>query len=70
MNIIIIRYNSNGQLMSSKPCRDCIELLKTIGIQRIYYSNDNHKIVCERLDTISSNHISWGCRYIIDNNII
>ena len=56
--------------MSSKPCRDCIELLKTIGIQRIYYSTDTHKIVCERLDTISSNHVSWGYRCLIEKNII
>jgi hypothetical protein len=70
MNILIIRYNSNGELMSSKPCRDCIELLRTIGIQRIYYSTDQHQIVFERLDTISSKHISWGYRYLLEKNQI
>jgi hypothetical protein len=62
INIMVIRYNSNGELMGSKPCRDCIELLKVMGISRVYYSTDEHKIACIRLMDLHSDHVSWGCK--------
>jgi hypothetical protein len=67
--IIIIRYNSNGELMCSKPCKDCIELLKLIGVDRVYYSTDQHKIACVKIQNLYSEHISWGYRFILNRNV-
>ena len=38
--LIVIRVNRIGDVVSSKPCNDCIKYIKQCGIKRIYYSSD------------------------------
>ena len=37
-NIIVIRVNPSGKLAESRPCDKCYELLKYVGIKKVYYS--------------------------------
>ncbi len=39
--IINIRLNKKGNLMSSKPCPCCSELLRDLGCKRFFYSYEN-----------------------------
>jgi len=54
IDMIVIRQSS-GKLCESKCCKDCIKLMKFIGIRKVYYSNSNGKIICEKLCNISNN---------------
>ncbi len=65
INILVIRYNSDGYLMDSKPCKDCIEMMRAIGIHKVYHSTPEHKITAIKLQNLHSEHISWGYRYIL-----
>lgn len=37
-SIIVIRVNPTGKLAESRPCDKCYELLKYVGIKKIFYS--------------------------------
>ncbi len=48
----------NVQLVSGRPCQNCLEMMKSIGIRRVYYSNDYGEIVCENIKDMISIHSS------------
>lgn len=36
--LIVVRVNDKGELLNSKPCSICMELLHDFGVKRVYYS--------------------------------
>ena len=36
--LIVVRINSRGMAMSSKPCNQCQELIKSAGIRKVVYT--------------------------------
>ena len=62
-DLFIMRNNSLGKGFSSKPCRDCIRLLRSdfplIHINRVSYF-ENGKIITEKFSDISNDHVSRG----------
>jgi deoxycytidylate deaminase len=63
MDIIVIRINKKLQLRNSRPCKDCIDELKQIGIRKVYYSNDNGDIVYEFVENMIKTHTSAGMKF-------
>lgn len=53
IDMIVIRQ-SGGNLAESKCCEDCIKLMRLVGIRKVYYSNSNGDIVCEKLNNIKN----------------
>ena len=53
-DMIVIRRNKNSKLMLSKPCEDCISLMKHFGLKRVFYSTDAGDIVCEKVSSIEN----------------
>ena len=49
---------NNIQLVNSRPCYMCLEMMKAVGIRRVYYSDDYGKIVCENVKDMVSIHTS------------
>jgi len=39
--ICVLRINRRGLILGSKPCENCSKLLNAVGLQDIYYSNDD-----------------------------
>lgn len=39
--LVIIRINRQGDIVSSKPCADCVKHIKHYGIKKIFYSSDD-----------------------------
>lgn len=46
--LVVVRVSKSGQLLNSKPCSICEELLKDSAVKRVYYS-DGDGIQCLRL---------------------
>ena len=47
--ILVIRvHHSTGELLMSKPCKNCSDKIKNIGIKHVYYSNENGTITYEK----------------------
>jgi len=55
---------TNDDYMNSKPCENCISILKNYQISKIYYSSGRNKFKVEKLNDIKSDHISLGHRYM------
>lgn len=47
--------------LNSKPCIHCLQLMETIGIQRVIYSYDKNIIKTKRRD-IQTEHVSRGMK--------
>jgi hypothetical protein len=50
LNILVIRLNCDGQLTDSRPCCMCEHLMRQFHIYRVYYSDHNGEICCQRID--------------------
>ena len=53
IDMIVIRQ-SKGRLAESKCCEDCIKLMKSVGIRKVYYSNSDGNIVFDTLYKIKN----------------
>ena len=47
--LIVIRVNSSGQMVNSKPCKHCTKMLIFYGIKKIIYSNKNGELIKESI---------------------
>lgn len=69
-DIYVVRvYNGNDndkiRTSMSKPCKNCISFLRSIGIKRVFYSTGDiyeGGWKCEKISDIISDHISIGNR--------
>ena len=60
MDILVIRINNNFALRNSRPCNQCIEKLRKIGIRKVFYSTDDGTIVSEFIEHMDKIHTSAG----------
>ena len=63
-NIITVYRAHNGELLNSRPCDDCIKVMRYFGIKRVKYSTGDPVIpfVIEHLDEIEFHGPSKGNR--------
>lgn len=60
-SIVVIRYSRNtGLLQNSKPCENCLTIMKNVGIKHVYYSDSNGQIIKEKVQNIQSSYCSSG----------
>lgn len=45
LNIVVLRLNKFGEFGMSRPCDNCCSVLNAYGLNRIYWSNSEGKIV-------------------------
>ena len=57
-SIVVLRVNSNGKLLNSKPCYHCLQILKKIGISKIYYSTEDGEIEVQKIKNMDTDHYS------------
>lgn len=61
--IIVIRKPNNesiGHYLESRPCNECVKMMKKIGIKKVHYSNDNGDIVTEKVKDMDLKHNTPG----------
>ena len=39
-SIFVTRYTRGGNVGCAKPCTDCMDLIRAVGIRRVYYTED------------------------------
>ena len=61
--LIVIRIDNNNNLCDSKPCEECINIIKTHGIKKVYYST-NGGIIIEKVSLMSSDHLSYAQKHL------
>jgi hypothetical protein len=50
---MVVRIGANDKLVNARPCYQCTLMLKSIGINKVYYSIENN-IVCEKVSQMIS----------------
>lgn len=63
MDIFVIRIDYNNKLVNSRPCHNCLSMMKAVGIQRVFYSVDNI-IECEHVSNMISINASSVTRFL------
>ena len=48
-DLYVCRINKEGDFRNSKPCTMCHEVLKHVGIKRVYYTTNNNTIEMYKL---------------------
>lgn len=64
LDILVIRINKQLALKNSRPCNNCIDKLKKIGIRKVFYSNENGNIIGEFINDMEKYHISSGTKFM------
>lgn len=63
-DILVIRISRSNlssmdnKLVNSRPCQHCLDMMKSIGIRRVYYTDDSGKIIFENVKDMISIHTS------------
>ena len=81
IDLIVIRINKSGNPCNARPCYNCLNLMKAVGIRKVYYSinminNTNKdylsiKLVCENVQDMVSIQTSSISRCLdINQNFI
>ncbi len=68
LEIVVIRVNNSGCLVNSKPCISCLYYLRLYGVRNIYYSDNDGKMIKEKIVEVETKHKSIGyrnlCKYL------
>lgn len=67
-NILVIRVN-NDILKNSRPCNSCIDKLQRLGINKVYYSNEDGDIIYEYVHNMPRLHECSSNKYIRKLNV-
>jgi deoxycytidylate deaminase len=86
LDLLVIRINNNNEICISRPCYNCLNMMKLVNIRRVYYVDNNNNIIHENVKDMISIHSSltsrWiytlthhieyatGCDQIVYNNIL
>lgn len=64
-DIFVVRINkpdnkesSCTKLVNARPCAHCLDMMKSVGIRRVYYSDDSGEIIYENVKDMISIHTS------------
>lgn len=48
-SLYVARIGRAGNYLLSKPCEHCLNLIKSVGIRKIFYTDSNGSIICEKV---------------------
>lgn len=64
LNILVIRINKMGETCNARPCYNCLNLMKKVGIRKVYYSVSSTQIICEKVKDMVSIESSSVTQYL------
>jgi hypothetical protein len=64
LDIVVVRVNRSGETCNARPCYNCLNMMKAVGIRRVYYSINSDEVVCENVKDMVSIQASSVTRYI------
>ena len=72
LDLIVVRFNNECKLCNSRPCYNCVQMMKAVNIRRVYYIDNNNNLIFEYVRDMVSIHLSSVARHIhsLNNNTI
>lgn len=65
LTIMVIRVSRTGVLGNSKPCANCLALMKRHRITRVIYSDEHGELVTEKVARMETTHLSLAYRSLL-----
>jgi hypothetical protein len=54
--------SSTNQIAMSRPCNNCVEMLRNLGAHKVRYSDDEGNLIEEKVDQMPLLHVSYGTK--------
>ena len=51
---------ANGSLGMAKPCHLCLDVIKALGVKKVFYTNESGEIVMEYVSNMTTDHKCRG----------
>ena len=64
MKLYIVRLNKDNELKDSRPCVNCYQKIKELGIKKVIYSTEDSCIECKKVSEYYTDKSSLGYSYI------
>ena len=61
---MVVRVNKLGDICNARPCYNCLDMMKAVGIRKVYYSISPNEIICEKVKDMISIQAS-----MVDKNV-
>lgn len=52
LSVLVVRVLKDGTLKESKPCDNCVKIMREVGIKKVTYSSQDERFVTESLVVI------------------
>jgi deoxycytidylate deaminase len=69
IDLIVIRINKENEICSSRPCHNCLKMMKSVNINKLYYTDNNNNLICENVKDMITIYASSTTIEIETNNI-
>ncbi len=67
VDLIVVRVCKAGTLKMAKPCKGCLEIIKTTGVRYVYYSTTKGYINRELAKNMQTDHLCASARALLRN---
>jgi deoxycytidylate deaminase len=64
LDLVVVRVNKLGEICNSRPCHNCLNMMKSVGIRRVYYSVGSEMVICENVKDMISIQSSSVDKYL------
>lgn len=58
IDLIVLKINKSGEMLNARPCYYCLDMMKAVGIKKVYYTVSSNKLNCENVKDMISIQIS------------
>lgn len=58
LDLIVIKINKFGDTLNARPCYYCLDMMKAVGIKKVFYTVSPNKLICENVKDMISIQIS------------
>ena len=66
VNIFVVRVTKNGIMGNARPCRNCLNMMKDLNVNKVYYSTGiGDEIICESIKNMISIQTSAVTKYLL-----
>ena len=64
LDLVVVRVNRTGATCNARPCHNCLDMMKSVGIRKVYYSVNSELVVCENVKDMISIQSSSVDKYL------
>jgi hypothetical protein len=64
LDLVVVRVNKSGDACNARPCYNCLDMMKAVGIRKVYYSVSSTELVCENVKDMVSIQSSSVTKHI------